>query len=335
MDKPKLEFVSPPSQDLFFSGRQGDPRLGGWVRPWAPHADKSSLEDFTIWGCPDDRGIQVNLGRPGAKDGPDSIRKHFYKMTLPMDQPWEERLQLFDAGNLIPANDLSSTHERCRTVTQTLGESSCTLIALGGGHDFAAPNFAGFAAGIGTPLNAHGLINIDPHLDVRPVEPAPHSGTPFRVLLENRSLSPKNFVEFGIRSNRNARSHFEYCEKKKIEIQTFDEIRAGKRSAQETFSLTLSRLSRPLKWVGVTFDMDACSEAEGTSAAPTLGFSAWEMCHMAYAAGKDPKVRFLEIAEVSPILDPSERSSRIASEILFCFLKGRFETLAKKKKKSR
>ena len=42
-----------------------------------------------------------------------------------------------------------------------------------------------------------GVINIDAHFDVRPKkEGKVHSGSPFRMLLENSNFQGKNFVEF-------------------------------------------------------------------------------------------------------------------------------------------
>ena len=69
--------------------------------------------------------------------------------------------------------------------------------------------------------------------------------------------------------------------------------------------------------------MDSCSDLEGVSAAPVIGFSAWELCQFAFAAGKSKKVSFFELAEVAPKLDPTGRSARIAAEVLFYFVKGR------------
>ncbi|MFM8315844.1 MAG: arginase family protein, partial [Deltaproteobacteria bacterium] len=62
--------------------------------------------------------------------------------------------------------------------------------------------------------------------------------------------------------------------------------------------------------------------------APVIGFSASELYTLAALAGSQLKVRFFEIAEVAPPLDTSERSSRIAAELLYAFLRSR--TLALK-----
>jgi len=320
---------------LFFKGRPGDPRVGEWVRKAFPPTSADSVgeprkETIFIVGCADDTGVTLNRGRAGAQAGPDSIRRHLYKMTLPMDLEWEKYITLVDYGNVSPDKDIQETHRRVREITGEVGASGGTLIALGGGHDFAAPCFSGFAEGRGhtkKKKRTPGLINVDPHLDVRNLEnDRPHSGTPFRQLLESKVVAGKNFVEFGARANRNAREYYDYCRERGVKIRTFEAIREKDGPAHREYRRRVRELSQRLDYVGATFDIDSCPDAEGMSAAPVVGFSAWEMCQMARAAGENRKVQYFEIAEVAPPLDPTERSSRIAAEMIYYFLRGRSES---------
>lgn len=316
----------PCPQELFFKGRPGDPRLGEWVRVFSDAKIESSQESVVILGTPDDTGIIRNLGRPGAKEGPNSIRKHLYKMAQPMDLHWEKTLSLFDAGNTKVSKSILETHGHAQQLTTELASQGHTLITLGGGHDVAAPHFMGFVAGRKTlnPREKVGLINIDPHLDVRELEDGlPHSGTPFRQILESEAILGESFVEFGARSNRNSRAHFDYVQKHHVQVITWESLRLSGQPISETFKLQLDRLARTHHSLGLTIDLDSCSEAEGMSAAPVIGFSATELYTLASLAGSQLKVRFLEIAEVSPPLDSTERSSRIAAELIYAFLRGR------------
>ncbi len=309
--------------DLFTKGREGDPRLGESVQ--VIHTLKSlkaALNPLVLYGCPDDTGVKHNRGRAGAAQGPDSIRKHLYKMTSSMHMDWTKKFTLFDAGNIDVSNSILETHKNAFDAAKLYAENQSTVIALGGGHDFAAPNFLGFIDGIKT--KKAGLINIDPHLDVRELENnLPHSGTPFRQILESGKISPKNFVQFGARSNRNAKSHYEWCKKQKVQISTWEQIRLKPTPVAKQFTSYLTKLSKVSDVVGVTIDIDCCESAEGSSAAPVLGFTATELYFIAKAAGLQKKVRFLEICEVAPSLDSTERSSRIAAEIIFAFLEAR------------
>lgn len=58
------------------------------------------------------------------------------------------------------------------------------VIVIGGSNDQSYPNFKGLVDGLQT--NKLGVINIDSHLDVRPlVNGKCHSGSPFRCMLED------------------------------------------------------------------------------------------------------------------------------------------------------
>lgn len=327
---------SPINEHLLFRGRPGDPRLGELVqRGEYPLHPSPKQENILLWGCPDDAGVVRNRGRAGAKEGPDSIRKHLYRMTPPMDAEWES-LRIHDFGNLVPGGDLRETHRRCREEVAQLARTGGTIVALGGGHDFAAPNFLGFLAGLRQNTQEKirpGLVNIDPHLDVRELEEGlPHSGTPFREILESGDIDGKSFVQFGTRANRNSRAHFKYCIDKGVKVHPLEELRSLKQTVTKSFREVLHELGSKRSHLAVTFDMDVCSDAEGTSAAPVIGFSAQELCRMAELCGRHLKVSFLEIAEVAPPLDPHERSSRIAAEVLYSFLRARSAALLAKKK---
>jgi formimidoylglutamase len=285
---------------------------------------------FSLYGCPDDLGVTLNRGRSGAKEGPNAIRSFLYKMCPPLK--WQSHNhKLVDFGNIVTQSDILANHKRAFTVSKHLARDS-VVIALGGGHDYATPNILGWLSGA---MECHspppskrkkinvGIINVDPHLDVRELENnLPHSGTPFRQILESGKITGSNLVQFGAREGRNAKSHFDYCTKNKVRMCLLESI-LKKSSPALAFKNELIRLEKLCTDVAVTIDMDSCSELEGVSAAPVLGFRAWDLCQFAYLAGQSKKVRFLEIAEVAPSLDPTGRSARVAAEVIFYFLKGK------------
>ena len=324
----------PIPKELLFRGRSGDPRLGEWVQLFnTPPKAIPQKESVAILGTPDDAGVIKNLGRPGAKEGPNSIRKHLYRMAQPMDLNWENHLALYDAGNTPISSSIIETHNAAQTLATQIVCEGHTLVTLGGGHDVAAPHFLGFVEGR-RKINSRekvGLINVDPHLDVRELENnTPHSGTPFRQILDSGAISGDAFVEFGARSNRNSRNHFDYVRKRNVTVMTWEHLRERTEPISEVFKNQLDRLGRTNHSLGVTIDLDSCSEAEGMSAAPVIGFSATELYALASLAGSQLQVRFFEVAEVAPPLDPTERSSRIAAELVYAFLRSRALALISK-----
>jgi formimidoylglutamase len=313
-----------PRSALFFKGRPGDPRLGD-ITSFAPSDSiaKSKKPTIALLGAPDDLGVRLNRGRPGAKDGPDAVRDSFYKFAVPDDSNFE-KIRLLDAGNIPICDDILKNHAQAFSASESVCASGSALIAIGGGHDYAAPHLLGAFSGLQQISRNHrfGIINVDPHLDVRPLENnLPHSGTPFRQILESGKVKGENLVEFGARTGRNSKDHFKYCKSKKVKVVGFEQIRRST-NATLKFNSHLNSLGRTTDHVGVTIDLDSCCEVDGASAAAVVGFSAWELCQFAYLAGTHKKVSILELAELAPSLDASGRSARIAAEVAFHFLLG-------------
>lgn len=316
--------LTPISKDLFSKERPGDPRVGSWIKTQVP----TSNEFHWIVGCPDDTGITLNFGRPGARLGPSEIRRAFYRMALP-EIFSQSPAVIVDGGDIKIESTIKNTHHNVASALSNQASKALSVTILGGGHDFAAPAFTGFVKShrLADPQASFGLINIDPHLDVREFESGdPHSGSPFRQLLESKILLGPNLIQFGCRETRNAASHFDFCKKNLVNLCPLSEIRKNKLSVSNFFQSHLLELASRVSHVGLTIDMDSCSEVSGTSAAPAIGFSITELYEIAEIAGKHPSVRYFEIAEVSPPLDPSGKTQNAAAEILMAFFVGKFHT---------
>jgi len=319
--------LTPTNPQLLFKGRPGDVRFGEWVETRFPDSTDSEL--ISLFGCPDDQGIQINLGRPGARLGPDEIRRAFYKIAVPSGLGFEG-LKLIDVGNIRIISSLAETHELAFDTSKELSQKTSCVILLGGGHDFAAPGFLGAQAGLDAaiPHSQWGLINIDPHLDVREFEAGrSHSGSSFRKIIDSGKLNPKHFVEFGCRKNRNTSAHFQFCEENGVTLIPLEDIHRSDQSAPKLFQQTLKRLEKQVDHLAVSLDMDSCCEITGTSALCTVGFQVRDLIEMAFQIGSNPSTRYFEIAEVSPPLDPSGKTALVAAEILYSFLCGRAQIL--------
>jgi formiminoglutamase len=339
MTHPPEGSFRPAADDLFFRGRTDDPRWGEWVRRLDAKEKIGALgtNDCVLYGCPGDVGVTRNRGRAGAAGGPTAIRRHLYKFAVPEIL---EKARFFDAGDVVGAEGpLPAAHEAARLAARSLTERGATLIALGGGHDFAAPNMEGLRGGLPQRTKL-GAMNVDPHLDMRPLENGEaNSGTPFRTLLDGKTLEGRLLVVFGARRLRNAAAHFRYAEERDVRIFELEEIlgladpaRARLPQPAALFTAELRRLSRMADAVAVTIDIDCCRDAEGSSAAPVLGFSTADLVAFAAAAGRERRVRLLEIAEVAPSLDTNDRSARIAAELVAAFAIARAESANPKKR---
>ena len=283
-----------------------------------------SKQPVVLLGVPQDIGVRRNGGRPGAAAAPEAVRRALYKFTpFAGDHLLSDFIALSDAGDMIAEGiDLEEIHERQRLVVAHLLSKGCVPVVIGGGHDIAWPDAAGFGA-----VHAEfGVINIDPHTDVRPlVNGLAHSGSPFRQMLEDSELHvPAGaFAEFGTQRFAVAQSHVRYVEDRGMHVVWYHDIRQA--GFIPTFEATLTRVSdngrRP---VYVSFDMDSVrsSDAPGVSATAPVGFSADEICRAAWLCGASPFVGMIDIAEVNPAYDADGRTAKLAALVLMHFFGG-------------
>ncbi|MFN3455756.1 MAG: arginase family protein, partial [Pseudobdellovibrio sp.] len=171
-------FLPLPPEIFFTKNDLEDIRLGDLTRntkfeDLLPH-------DVVILGYPDDEGIKLNGGRPGAYEAPKIIRQFLYKMT-PSYKKTVFNKKIHDYGDLITAtHDLASRHEHVRNHVFKCLNQKVKTISFGGGHDYG---YADAAAFLDYYKDTHPLkpiiINFDAHMDVRPPKNGPNRGTPF------------------------------------------------------------------------------------------------------------------------------------------------------------
>lgn len=296
-----------------------DPRLADVI-----HSNPDDA-DVVIIGIPTDEGITRNGGRVGAAQAPAAIRQWLNKLTPyagPQFKRHLEEIRIADIGD-IASGDLESMHEEASRRISELIRDGKNVIALGGGHDITYAAAKGFSLGLGN--SEFGLVNIDAHLDVREKKDGRHhSGSSFRLLIEEGILSARRFAEIGMQSFVTAHDHFNWLLGQGSRILTFeDATNAHLPNAYEEceFAITLGDPDVP---VYLSFDMDCvrASDAPGVSAPAPIGFLAEEAYELAVAAGLSKHVRMLDIVEVSPPHDIDGRTSRLAARMIAGFLAG-------------
>jgi arginase family enzyme len=162
-------------------------------------------------------------------------------------------------------------------------------------------------------------VNVDAHLDVRPLRDGKiTSGTPFRRLSE-RWGDRYALCELGIQAQHNARAHRLFCEERGFPIVTLGQAR--ELGVATAFARALRQDGEAL---AVSLDLDAveAATAPGVSAPCPDGFNAAELFACARAAGADPRVRVLDVMELSPPLDQDGRTARLAAMAIWSFLAG-------------
>ena len=309
---------TPASPDLFFkSTKTGDPRLGELVNTTEASAHAGA---FHIAGYPDNEGILLNSGRPGAALAPDAIRSRLYKMSTTQFHP--KNLDLRDLGNIDVSRPLADRHQSAKESVAEVLKQNGRWIGLGGGHDYGYPDGAGF-------LNANKdsklkplIINFDAHLDVRPTDKGLSSGTPFYRLISEFDPTEFDFYEIGIQRQCNSQSHIQWARDHGVNILFYEDMLMSGRPISQVILDHLSELLVQPRPTYVSVDIDAFSTAYamGCSQAWPTGFSPNELFPVLNILFRRLQVQVLGIYEVSPPLDADERTVKLAAQIIHQFI---------------
>jgi len=313
------EWFKPAPQEVFFrSQKSGDQRFGELAQNIG--AEVPDDPSFIIAGYPDDEGIKLNRGRQGAAEAPDRIRHFFYKTTPAATH--QSPVSICDCGNLELAVPLAERHQRLlKTVEKALSKKH-RWIGLGGGHDYAYPDGAGFLLANQNSKNKPLIINIDAHLDVRPTDNGLSSGTPFYRLLTDEQLPDFDLLEVGIQGQCNSLNHLNWAREKKVEVISFEEIMMSGQSQSVYLSERLAPhlLKRRPTFLSIDIDGFASAYAMGCSQSWSTGFIPNEIFPFFNNLYGLLDVQILGIYEVSPPLDLDDRTVKLASQLIHQYI---------------
>jgi len=215
-----------------------------------------------------------------------------------------------------------------KAVTAVLQKGGIPFV-LGGSNDQSYANASALmnVNGGGPKI---GVVNIDAHLDVRPLKNGQvHSGSPFRLLLEDKrfsgTTSKGKFIEFASQGNQCSIEHVRYLQQKQCKIYWLNTLRCS--TVDEHFKSVLNDLSdeksKNPRDVFVSFDLDAvCGrDAPGVSAVGSVGLSSEEALNICVLAGSAPHVRLFDLSEFNPVVD-EWRTGRMVVNMFYWFAMG-------------
>lgn len=302
--------------------RSDDRQLGEVVEFW--RGDPGALRNgrAVLVGFPQDEGVRRNRGRAGAAEAPAEIRRWLYRLS-----PWDGMADVnlgwsppLDAGNVRTSGTMEDSQEALGEVVGGLLAAGAVPIVLGGGHETAYGHFLGYAAA----AVRVGVINLDAHLDVRPLEDGTgHSGTPFRQMLDHpgRWLAGEAYVCLGAQPQAISRAHSLFVRGRGGRIHWAPEVHG---TLTQRFVEERDRLAEAGCHVYLSIDADAVKAADmpGVSAPNPAGLSGEEVMACARFAGRSPAVASMDIVEINPRLDQDGLSARWAAALVWNFLSG-------------
>ncbi|MCL7747352.1 formimidoylglutamase [Halalkalibacter alkaliphilus] len=266
-----------------------------------------------------------SISHSGACFAPGTIRKALSGYST---YSVEENIDLAnwiiqDLGDIsMHITDVIQSQNRIyETVQQLLKEHSSWLpVVLGGDNSITYPSIKGFKEAKGEV----GVLQFDAHHDVRNLEDGgPSNGTPFRSLLETKTIKGTNLVQVGIRDFSNSKPYHDYVNKHGVTVYTMKDVRQA--SMKELMESSLKKLEQSVDSIYVSVDMDVIDQAQapGCPAIGPGGMDAVDLFEAISYLGEHPMVKGLEIVEVDPTVDFRDMTSRVAAHVILNFLKGK------------
>lgn len=297
--------------------------------------DETQLDELgssafvSLLGYAVDEGVRRNMGRPGAADGPDVIRKCLAGLAVHRDYG------VADHGNVsCESIGLEEVQDHVAQWVSGRRDAGEVTLLLGGGHDMA------FAHGLGHLRHMHDrrpdsrllIVNFDAHFDLRDqVAEGGHSGSPFRQLLE-WSVAHRcacTYLALGIQSSANHAALFERAQQCHVLWQSADELNRNALCGRNSLPLQQALEQSDFVYLSVCLDVFQQSLAPGVSAPQALGLNLPAFLPLFDQVLSSGKVIGLDLAELNPVFDRDFQTARLAAALILRALESGFGAAGK------
>jgi formiminoglutamase/agmatinase len=277
-------------------------------------------------GIPWDGG--ASLGAPGARYGPDAIRRSlsWWLDRIREDRVWDVEadalvdvsgLRLDDLGDVpIAGHDVEATFEAAAEAVGRVLDGGGVPVALGGDHSISIPAIQALAG----RAQRIGIVQLDAHLDL--VDDSPRQGrlsqsSPMRRALDLEAASPERLVQVGLRSF-NYPEYRAWCRERGItQLTTQQALELG---ADRVADAALATAGAGGAAVYLTVDLDCLdpSVAAGVGHMEPGGFPFAFVSRVVRRLA--PHVAAFDIAELNPMRDPGGATASVAAKLVLDFV---------------
>ncbi len=294
--------------NAFLVKRVGETKLGESISiPLEDETYHDALSRFTgkfvVLGIPEDIGPRANCGKPGCSETWEAFLKAFLNIQ---DNDFIQASEILVLGN-VHTHDLQEaakkdTHleylgelieqldQRVTQVVSSIFASQKTPVIVGGGHNNVYP----ILRGLNQYLKAEtGVINIDPHADVREISYR-HSGNGFSAAMLEGFLD--KYALIGMHEGYNNQHILDFIKEKKEAFFTlsFEQLldrgfdaKQIRKEAQQFLAATRT---------GLELDLDSIAYLNSSAATPS-GFSEWQVRQLIRQISRKVKPCYLHISE--------------------------------------
>jgi formiminoglutamase len=277
--------------------------------------EKTNQLTFGLIGFKCDEGVQRDLGRTGASEGPVAIRQCLANLPIQNSQ-----IRLYDVGNITCIDhDLEASQEALSEVIAILLHHHIHPIVIGGGHEVAWGHYQGIRKCYPSPHRL-GIINFDAHFDLHPLWPS-HRGsatTAFHQIAEAHQEEKQHFDYncIGIQHAGNIRQSFDIAKQFNTKLILADELHQGQQEKCVDF---IDRVidENELIYMSLSLDVFSPAFAPGVSSIQPLGLNPWHVIPLIRQIAASGKVLSYDIVEHVPCYDIDHRTAKLAAMLVY------------------
>jgi formiminoglutamase len=277
--------------------------------------EKSAPLTFALIGFKCDEGVQRDLGRTGAFEGPVAIRQRLAK--LPIHKP---AVHCYDAGTIVCTDhDLEASQNALADVIAKLLLQDIRPIVIGGGHEAAWAQYMGINK-VQPRQKRLSLMNFDAHFDMQPLHPS-HRGsasTMFYQMAQEAQIQQRHFDYncIGIQHVGNNRQAFEMAAKYNTKFITADELH--QRQHEKSFDF-IDRIidQNDLIYSSISMNVFSPAFAPGVSSIQPLGLDPWHIIPLLRQLAASGKVISYDVVEHVPRYDIDHRTAKLAATLIY------------------
>ncbi len=204
--------------------------------------------------------------RMGADKAPAAIRTYSQYYSIHHNQGWypeiDPTLSIFDEIRAVDYGDVEVapadtglTMRRASDKVVDIVRAGALPVVLGGDHTIPFPTLRGIREQSDSRI---GIISFDAHMDLSDT-PEYWASTEWVKSFELGGILPQNFVEIGIRSNRN--THFERCVAEELGIRVFTIDEVKRVGMQTVIEEAIALATEGTDAIYVSFDIDVMEPA--------------------------------------------------------------------------
>lgn len=275
------------------------PRASEWL---AAESEGEAL--ITVIGAPLNRSVT-----PGRCDlGPQAIRKALVRYSTHDFGSCGDvaKTRIRDRGDAVPTE-----------IENAVRETDGIVCLFGGDNGVTRPG----VRGLGVPLERVGVLTLDAHLDLRHLDDGPMNGNPIRGLIED-GVKGENIVQIGLQSFANSPAYAEFGRDHGLSWISEEDCHRG--NFEEMFDRALEGLAGRVDVVAFDLDLDVMDRAfaPGCPGSRPGGLAPWHVRRAARVAGRQAKVRYMDLVELDPELDEGDRTALAAAACFLEFVAG-------------